>query len=106
VLRGEVMIVGRKDVTPKRGRPAATSQMVVGSAVKSSPKPPLTCKSMKPGASSRPAASRTVADGGRASPAAPTAAMRPSSMRTRLSSMVVAGVRRVAWRMASMGVGG
>ncbi len=72
------MMVGRKAVTPYCGSCSATRQIVAGSSVKSSPKAPLNCRSMKPGARISPAASMTCVGAGM--PAGPTAAMiSPSS---------------------------
>ena len=55
---GEVMTVGRKAVTPVRGRARAKSGRREGWLVTSTPKPPLTCRSTKPG-TIQPATSRT-----------------------------------------------
>ncbi len=94
---GEVMIVGRKLVTPQRGRPAATCQMVSGSSVKSAPNAPFNCTSMKPGATINPPASMTAAPAGTATVvASPTATMRPRSINNTPSSIWVSGVSNVA----------
>ena len=56
---GAVTIVGRKAVTPVLGSRRATSPIDCGSVVKSWPQPPLSCRSMNPGATYMPATSTT-----------------------------------------------
>ena len=85
--------VGRKAVTPWATRSAASSPMRSGADVTSTPAPPLTCRSMKPGTIHPPAASTT----GRRPPAAgpPTAdgGDAPAvDRRRRPSSMTPSGV--------------
>src|SRR5213082_2604497 len=54
--RSALMRVGRNPVVPKRrwARPMARIVSTVGASLKSTPPPPLTCESMKPGSSSWP----------------------------------------------------
>ena len=87
------MMVGRKAVTPYRGSPSATRQIVAGSAVKSSPNAPLICKSMKPGARISPAASITSASVQQGtSLASPTATMTSLSTSTAPFAITWSGV--------------
>ena len=63
-LGGPVTMVGSQAVTPHRGSSAATSHRRPGSADRSMPPAPLHCRSTRPGATSRPAASIVAAPAG------------------------------------------
>ena len=80
--------VARKAVTPWAARPAPTSQMPSGSVVKWQPKPPLTCRSTKPGStdSPDPSTTSTPSPGGSATASRPPPSMVSAQGRPRASS--------------------
>ena len=80
--RSALISVGRKPVVPKRrcAAPMARMESTLGASLKSTPPPPFTCESMKPGSSSCPPRSYCSALRQRASDAATMSRMRlPSS---------------------------
>ena len=85
-------MVGRNEVTPYRGNSSPTIQIESGWSVKSKPKPPFICMSIKPGVSSRPFAGMSCASGGHGiSLRGPTLAISPSLTSTAVSPGRISG---------------
>jgi hypothetical protein len=102
--RSSLMSVGRNPVVPKRrcARPMARIASTVGDSLKSTPPPPFTCASMKPGSSIAPSRSWRRAPLIRGSASEVSAAMRPPSMRTARPSTKPSSARIGPLTMASM----